>query len=142
MAAGGPVVPPPGSLISIVTPSIKDQEHTIEHAVKKEYSCITSNLVRSRIPNPKKCTKDSIHIYVDLYEKTDGQTDEQTDGQMKRQTEIRTEEQVSLLVRSYVRPTLLSSASWLHLCLNETLIIYKLTGVRTTGVKPSMSSSA
>ena len=36
VAAGGPVVPPPGSLISIVTPSIKDQEHTIEHAVKKE----------------------------------------------------------------------------------------------------------
>ena len=132
MVAGGPVVPPPGSLISIVTPSIKDQEHTIEHAVEKEYSCITSYLVRSKVPNPKKCTKHSIHIYVILYEKTDGQTDEQTDGQMKRQTDIVREEQVSLFVRSYVRPTLPSSASWLHLCLNETLIIYMWTGVTTT----------
>ena len=79
MAAGGPVVPPPGSLISIVTPSIKDQEHTIKHAVEKEYSCITSNLVGSKVTNPKKFTTDSIHIYVILYEKTDGQTDEQTD---------------------------------------------------------------
>ena len=132
MAAGGPVVPPPGSLISIVTPSIIDQEHTIEHAVKKEYSYITSNLVRSRIPNPKKWTKYCIHIYVDLYEKTDGQTDEQRDGQMKRQTDILMEEQVTLLLRSYRRPTLPSSASWLHLCLNQTLISYKLTGVKTT----------
>ena len=92
MAAGGPVVTPPGSLISIVTPSIIDQEHTIEHAVKKEYSCITSNLVTSRMPNPKKWTKHCIHIYVDLYEKTDGQTDKQRDEQMKRQTDILMEE--------------------------------------------------
>ena len=132
MVAGGPVVPPPGSLISIVTPSIIDQEHTIEHAVKKEYSCITSNLVTSRMPNLKKWTKHCIHIYVHLYEKTDGQTDKQTDGQMKRQTDIRTEEQVSLFLFSYIRPTVRLSASWLHLCLFETLIIYKLTGVKTT----------
>ena len=76
----------------IVTPSIIDQEHTIEHAVKKEYSCITSNLVTSRIPNLKKWTKYSIHIYVDLYEKTDGQTAEQRNKQMKRQTDILMEE--------------------------------------------------
>ena len=132
MVARGPVVPPLGSLIYIVTPSMENQEHTIEHAVEKEYSCITSYLVRSKVLNPKKCTKHSIHIYVILYEKTDGQTDEQTDGQMKRQTDIRTEEQVSLSVCSYVRPTLLSSTSWLHLCLNQTLISYKSTGVKTT----------
>ena len=108
-------MPPPGSLISIVTPSIIDQEHTIEHAVKKEYSCITSNLVRSRIPNPKKWTKYSIHIYVDVYEKSDRQTDEQRDEQIKSQTDILMEEKVTLLLRLYRRPSLPSSAPWFHL---------------------------
>ena len=88
MAAGGPVVPPPGSLVSIVTPIIIDQEHTIEHAVKKEYYCITSNLGTSRIPNLKKVAKQCIDIYAELYEKTDGETDIQRDEQIKMQTDI------------------------------------------------------
>ena len=82
------MVPPPGSLISIVTPSIIDQEHTMEHAVKKEYSCITSYLVTSRIPNLKKWSKYVIHIYAELYEKTDRETDIQRDEQIKMQTDI------------------------------------------------------
>ena len=98
------------ALISIVTPSIKDQEHTIKHAVEKVYSCITSNLVRSKVTNPKMSTTISIHIYVILYEKTDGQTDKQMDGHTNRQLDIRTEEHVSLFVRSYVRPSVCSSA--------------------------------
>ena len=104
--AGGPVVPPPGALISIVTPSIINQEHTIKHAVKtveKEYSCITSNLIWSEDTNPKKSTTCFIHIYVNLYEKTNGQMEEQTDRQMNRVTDLRTEEHVSLFfVRTYV----------------------------------------
>ena len=71
-----------------VTHSIKGQEHTIKHAVEKEYYCITSNLVRSKVTNLKISTTYCIHIYVILYEKTDGQTDEQTDGQTNRRLVI------------------------------------------------------
>ena len=71
--------------------------------VEKEYPCITSNLIRSKDTNPKKSTTCFIHIYVNLYEKTNGQTEEQTDGQMNRLTDLRTEEHVSLFfVRTYV----------------------------------------
>ena len=32
-----------GTCFLLSHPGIKDQEHTIKHAVEKEYSCITSN---------------------------------------------------------------------------------------------------
>ena len=84
---------------------IKDQDHTIKHAVEKEYSCIISNLVRSKLTNLKMSTKIFIHIYVILYEKTDGQTDKQTDGQTNRRMDVRTEEHVRLFIHPYVRPS-------------------------------------
>ena len=97
-------------MFSFVKPGIKDQEHTIKHAVEKEYSCIISNLVRSKVTNLKISTTSFIHIYVILYAKLDGQTDEQTDGQRNRRTDVRMEEHVRLFVRLYVRPSVCPSA--------------------------------
>ena len=85
---------------------VTDQEHTIKHAVEKDYSCITSYQVRCKVTNIK-MMKIQLYTYLCLSFEFDGQTDGRTNGWTDEQTDGRNNTSICPSIRLSVSPSAL-----------------------------------